>query len=581
MKKQTKTHRDSRTIEPNKPGTAQSAQTFTDQRPEFTLQSKSVKAIKEHTAPLSINSDTPIQAAFDIKDILALLVTGGITLATYLLLCRKHGIPQPTNTGQTTIQTPQKDTTTKKKTTYQITGKAKRRQAAKYRANLKAPHEGDAITDAVHTEKIDIEPERDEQQELPQTSVPKGIPDLKKKPQFETNDPESLDSRILNAPNQAVETELYLEGIRHGGIWGGFMEANIIAIQRGFGTRIYQGAIPAKTDVKRTRAAHDGALQQIAQIGDTTQMRNLDLLYTGDHYVVIDAQQNIVFNPTSDGNCMFEAMFYIMRNGSYDPERNHYARQNAVTNTRALAADGLEELPQAKLDGIAHDYAEERRNLFLLELVIEQILEQFPPEHFSLRFNSGGSINLIDHTQKSSKVQSTDKLFPDLKMKGKPLSELLKTYPKLSQDLSDYYAPKPGPKDDEATQSPEAEDNNTNGFRVEQSHIIHQFFLDLQVKDSLNLKNCSEHLNENMCSNFHYDEQTVCHYSRGKPKWGKQYSIFYIFTDKTNSRVRIIGVGSHEGENPQENKYVLEWLVILQLLWYRRAMDQRNPYRHR
>lgn len=122
--------------------------------------------------------------------------------------------------------------------------------------------------------------------------------------------------------------------------WGSYVEAHAIASSRGFQTRVFQIV--------------GGNLSLIDQVG-TGDVRALSLLWHNDHYMVLNggnaldgqpyAVGLVLHDPNPDGNCMYEAMFCIMRMGTAHVRgqlQDASYRRNAVTNMRGIAADNID-----------------------------------------------------------------------------------------------------------------------------------------------------------------------------------------------------------------------------------------------
>ena len=124
--------------------------------------------------------------------------------------------------------------------------------------------------------------------------------------------------------------------------WGGYVEADAIARGREFITRIFHVV--------------NGNLRLMDTIGAGSE-RNLSLLWNGDHYQVLDgaaaldgvqfdAQQHIAHDPVGDGNCMYEAMFFIMRAGGQHIAtrlQNEGQRGDDTRNMRIIASTNIDD----------------------------------------------------------------------------------------------------------------------------------------------------------------------------------------------------------------------------------------------
>ncbi len=122
--------------------------------------------------------------------------------------------------------------------------------------------------------------------------------------------------------------------------WGSQAEAHSIASSYNFKTHIFEN-----------RA---GRLRLLSEVG-IGAARAFSLLWTGDHYQVLAggaalngqvyAANMLVHDPTGDGNCMYEAMFYIVRMGNARITadlQDSVLRASHVRNMRTVAATNLD-----------------------------------------------------------------------------------------------------------------------------------------------------------------------------------------------------------------------------------------------
>jgi hypothetical protein len=138
----------------------------------------------------------------------------------------------------------------------------------------------------------------------------------------------------------------YIEHILTNRTYGGHAEAHAIAASLGFRTRIYE----ERADNHRLRL-----LTEAGAGGD----RNLSLLWDrqAEHYIVLTggaglngqlmAPGLIAHNPTGDGNCMYEAMYYILNDGG-DGTLSAVLAANA--QRRALNIGGMRQLAARNMD---------------------------------------------------------------------------------------------------------------------------------------------------------------------------------------------------------------------------------------
>jgi hypothetical protein len=197
--------------------------------------------------------------------------------------------------------------------------------------------------------------------------------------------------RALSAAGTA-----YLEHVITDRTWGSQAEAHAIAVGRGFQTHIYEN-----------RA---GTLRLLSTVGNPADpMRNLSLLWTGVHYKVLsggaalDGQPyspaQVAYDPTGDGNCMYEAMFYILRVGDariVQSLQRDSERASHVRNMRLVAAQNLdpalanilgEELAN---EAEAQDYMPSFKVEWLsLGLAVAELYKAFPPKQYFLQYDQG------------------------------------------------------------------------------------------------------------------------------------------------------------------------------------------------
>ncbi len=147
--------------------------------------------------------------------------------------------------------------------------------------------------------------------------------------------------RVRRGARLTDKAQEYVDHITTDGVWGGFPEANAIAQYYGFESHIFD--------------IHNGNLRLLTAVGAGGEARNHSLLWHQNHYQVItgDANRNNqayadamrAHNPVGDGNCMFEAIFYVLRDGENNVARllgeSHYREAN-VGNMRGIAASHMD-----------------------------------------------------------------------------------------------------------------------------------------------------------------------------------------------------------------------------------------------
>lgn len=138
--------------------------------------------------------------------------------------------------------------------------------------------------------------------------------------------------------------EDYAAYIKTEGTWGGYPEANSVASYYGFQTHIFElvGDQGAQT------------LHLLTDVGGGDN-RTLSLLWNGVHYQVLDGgagldgqvynNQLLKYDPVGDGNCMFEAIFYVLRMGQGNVEKllgQSQYRAAYISNMRTIAAQHMD-----------------------------------------------------------------------------------------------------------------------------------------------------------------------------------------------------------------------------------------------
>jgi hypothetical protein len=138
----------------------------------------------------------------------------------------------------------------------------------------------------------------------------------------------------------------YLQHIQTTFTYGGLPEAHVIATNLGFQTRVFD--------------LHQGRLRLLSAVG-AGNVSNLSLFWDRQHqhYKVLtggavqgqlfDPVQNqnlIAHDPTGDGNCMYEAMYYIYRQGDAtivgELVNNPQRRAQYVRRMRTIAAENFD-----------------------------------------------------------------------------------------------------------------------------------------------------------------------------------------------------------------------------------------------
>lgn len=360
----------------------------------------------------------------------------------------------------------------------------------------------------------------------------------------------------------------YLKDLKNTNMWGGYAEANAIATHFGFSCRIY--------------GARGGRIYLYANIGNGAA-RALNLFWSGNHYQVISGNFNdgdpvppINYDPVGDGNCMFVAMFYILRQGGNhirDILEDAVRRGIEVRNMRSIAAQVLAEGDPALLNYLGEEYhaskenkKEEWKNIHDGKLIGEMILyenllmttyKNFPPKDYFIqpekkqnwfvdRKNEGAKTNISIFLRDNKDINESLKDEKNSKKSKTDFENWLCKDSSYSKEVA---------KKEKSGELPEGYDEHS--FKATDSKSI-LAFLESKVPGSLNLKNCSEHLDGSEGrTTKQFDKRPVYHYSRGRDQWGQQYSVFYTLLDESASYIKIIGIGSHAGSGT--SSYKLEW----------------------
>lgn len=368
--------------------------------------------------------------------------------------------------------------------------------------------------------------------------------------------------------NASSRGETYLNALRNTNMWGGYAEANAIATNLGFTSRIYGNV--------------GGQLRLLANIGNGTA-RNLSLYWSGNHYQVIqgnfnngDNIPNILHNPNGDGNCMFEAMFVIMRMGTQHTRalmQDDRRRELEISNMRNMAADVLEEGDPALLNYLGEEMHQARKkadlsqwknvvgakaidNMELHEKLLMASYKAYPPKEYFID-SSSKSYYFVKRDDDTTRVKISTFLRDNESVTQALADEsgsakIRKDFENWLGFEASYRVKKKGSQE---AAIPKGFDKHS--FKVSDSAGILAFLED-KVSSSKNLENCSQHL-DGMSgrTTMTYNEAVVYHYSRGRDQWGQQYSVFYTVLDDDFLFVKVVGVGSHVGSGSAS--YKLAW----------------------
>jgi hypothetical protein len=395
---------------------------------------------------------------------------------------------------------------------------------------------------------------------------------------IDEEDKELKDEQVGNASSSA---QAYLKNLRDTRMWGGYAEANAIARRSGFSSRIF--------------TSNGGRLRLLANIGEGDRS-HYNLLWTGNHYQVIagnlsegdNAPANPTHDPTGDGNCLFEAMYYIRANGARGVKRrlrNRQIREQRVQEMRDMAANELEQNDPVLLNYLGEEMQHARKTaskknqdlisywknasgfkgvnrLDLYETLLFFVYKKYPPKTYYIDKSSKNpqfANRDEDKKEKHSiamllKDEEAEKILDEANEKDSKFnkSDERKNFMEWLSKEASYL------KDVSKKQAKEKPKNfDEHSFAIaDESGILD--FLESKVSFSENLENCSKHLDGNEGrTTIQHEARAVYHYSRGKPSWGEQYTVFYIVLDDDFTYVKIVGVGGHVGKS--NATYKLAW----------------------
>lgn len=183
----------------------------------------------------------------------------------------------------------------------------------------------------------------------------------------------------------------YLAHVRTNATWGGEPEADAIARAHNFTTHIF--------------SLEDGVLSLVSTVGNGPA-KNFSLCWNGTHYDVLNggaaldntalAPGMIAHNSTGDGNCMYESLMYILREGGGNIGRRLQDESNRaayVSNMRNVAATNLS---PALANILGDELPEVGDDEFMLELGsswtdlgehASAIYAAFPPKTYYLAYD--------------------------------------------------------------------------------------------------------------------------------------------------------------------------------------------------
>lgn len=139
----------------------------------------------------------------------------------------------------------------------------------------------------------------------------------------------------------------YLEKLRTTNMWGGEPEAHAIATSLGFSTRIYYNS----------STSENNSTQIGSGVATTYNLRLID-----NHYVVINQNNNVVYDPPADGNCLFMALAFLYFQ-TLDSLNFHEFKPSIAGKFREIAADWLEINSPELVNILEDEYQKERKRL--------------------------------------------------------------------------------------------------------------------------------------------------------------------------------------------------------------------------
>ena len=147
--------------------------------------------------------------------------------------------------------------------------------------------------------------------------------------------------------NETVQFDLtregqdYLNDLRNSKMWGGYPEAHALASRFNFKVSIFS----------RVAGENGNRLQLMEEVG-AGNASNYNLLWNGAHYVVIIGGvdggnvPNTDFDPRGDGNCMFVALFYILRGGGAYWQNELYGHREQEVRASWMRNEAANELTE-------------------------------------------------------------------------------------------------------------------------------------------------------------------------------------------------------------------------------------------
>ena len=125
----------------------------------------------------------------------------------------------------------------------------------------------------------------------------------------------------------------YIGSIRTDGTWGGELEANAVAMHN---------------NVTIDIVGDNGVV--LTTVGAGPQSPYRLRWQNGDHYQVVDNGNNLIHDPTGDGNCLYEALYFIVQNPNGPAVQQ--LSQDLAANTNNVRTDGITQMRTEAADYI-------------------------------------------------------------------------------------------------------------------------------------------------------------------------------------------------------------------------------------
>lgn len=250
------------------------------------------------------------------------------------------------------------------------------------------------------------------------------------------------------AGGQIVQkAEGYLEDLKETNRWGGEPEAHAIASAFGFTTRIYRNLGDMNNPMTYTTVGNG-------------RKPPYYLYWDGAHYVVVNKKGRIIHDPVGDGNCMFEAVYFILKGRiAHRLLRSENIRIAAVRSMRVTAANWMLTQPEL-LDILEDEYAQEKEikkqsqeefpsNLNLQTLMfLEHAYKTFPPKSFHIHATSKSHYFADRETNQNASTGNVDHFIISYCKKQNISDEIVKKLFRERLMKTFVYKPESIPEDD-------------------------------------------------------------------------------------------------------------------------------------